>query len=140
VTLTRDTVVLSSAEPRQVVPVDLAAIPMSAAVVEVPVVRIENEALAPFTIRLRLVWGDADTFGGGQGGVVLGAFSVYPPDRSGRYMLGVSDELRTSRAALAARPQSSAALVLELQPVAPAWPQGRALRVHIAPVVWRGDP
>lgn len=131
---TGDTVVLTAAAPRAVVPLDLASIPAEAEVAEVRVARIENEAGTPFSVRLRLAWG------GAADGVALGVFTVHPPRRPGRYLLGVREELRSARAALRGSPGARASLVLELVPLAPGGFAGEALRVHVAPAVWRRAP
>ena len=129
VAVTRDTVLLTGAAPRAVIPLPPGRIPVDATALEVPIARIENEARVPFSFRARLAWGSAagDT-------VDLGTFSVYPPDRAGRYLVGVRGEMRPNVR------DAARALVLELEPITPGALQGRVLRVHVAPPAWRRGP
>lgn len=133
-----DTVVLTAAAPRATVPVDLARVAPAAEVAEVELARVENPAGVPFSVRLRLAWGADAAEAERAPGVVLGTLGAFPAEQGGRFVLGVADELRQARAALGAAPGTAAYMVLELVPIAPDRPLPASLRVHVAPVVFRG--
>jgi hypothetical protein len=127
-----DSTVLTAERPVASHPLDLAAVPRGATAVEVTLLRVENPSLTPFTVRVRLALGPpggalADT-------VVLGEFSAYPPDRAGRYVVGVPPQ---AAAALRAHGAGAAALVFELVPISPRAAPAQPVRVQVGRVAWR---
>ncbi|HEU4881532.1 MAG TPA: hypothetical protein VFT45_04780 [Longimicrobium sp.] len=131
-----DTVELSAFAPAAVLIVDVEQI-SGAAVAEVHLVRVENPAGDAFSLRVRLAWG-ADGSAAFRGeGVVLGTVGTYPVQAGGRFVLDVADEVRRARAAVRASSAETGLLVLELVPIAADRPLSDALRVRVAPVVWR---
>jgi hypothetical protein len=132
-----DTVVLTAAAPRVVLPVDLERVPTSAEVAEVHLARVENPTGRAFSVRVRLVWGADASAAEGGAGVMLGTLGAFPAQQGGRFVLGVADELRQARAGVRAVPGGRAYVVLEVVPIAENRPLSASLRVHVAPILWR---
>lgn len=132
-----DTVVLTAAAPRVVLPVDLERVPVAAEVAEVHLARVENPAGTAFSVRVRLVWGADASAAQASAGVVLGTLGAFPAQQGGRFVLGVGDELRQARAGVREARGGRAYVVLEVVPIAEGRPLSASLRVHVAPIVWR---
>jgi hypothetical protein len=120
--------VLDAGNPvaRLPVPADLVAAPP--AVLEVPVERVDNPGLIPFSVAVFLEWSPPG--GGSLRRAEVGRFAVHPPDRAGRFALdaaGVFSQVAADAAGVA--------LLIELEPLRASQPLGD-LRVHLGPVVW----
>ena len=125
-----DTLVLTAGRPAAERRLDLASA-RGATALEVTLLRIDNPSLTPFSVRVRIV--NAAMAGTAADTVVLGEFAVYPPDRTGRYVVGLPAE---EAARLRARGEGAAVLRLDLVPLAPV-PARQTIRVVAGPVVWR---
>jgi hypothetical protein len=107
-------------------------------VLEIPLVKISNPQEMSFAIFVSVEWSRPAQGGAGKEKVLLGNFTVYPPDRTGNYMLRASttfEKLKTLGADLS---RDQIVVVLEMKRTNPSQPWSR-VQVEIGPLRWRSD-
>jgi hypothetical protein len=107
-------------------------------ILEVPVVKIANPQKMSFSIFAFLEWSRPAQGPTGNDKILVGNFTIYPPDQTGSYMLRAStafDKLKGMGADLA---RDHVVILLEMKRTNPdkAW---SAVQVEIAPLRWRSD-
>jgi hypothetical protein len=131
-------VTLSETQPvaRIQLPASIRAAP--APTLEVPLVRISNPQEMSFSIFASLEWYRPTQGSTGKEKVLLGNFTVYPPDQTGTYMLRASTAFEKLKAMGADLIRDQVVLLLEMKRTNPnkAW---SAVLVEIAPLRWRSD-
>lgn len=128
--------ILSDTNPTGRVPIPAAFWSHPKPFLEVPISRIENASQISFSIFAYVEW--ASTSLGAPHRTLLGNFTVYPPDRTGTYVLRASEGLRPLVSSGIPPEERRASVLLELKPASPnsRW---RSIQVSVAPVRWRDD-
>jgi hypothetical protein len=109
-----------------------------APILEIPVVKISNPQEMSFSIFASLEW---RRYGQGSTGIekiLLGNFTVYPPDQTGSYMLRSSTAFEKLKAMGADLVRDQVVILLEMKRTNPnkAW---SAVVVEIGPLRWRSE-
>jgi hypothetical protein len=109
-----------------------------AATLEVPVVRISNPQEMSFSIFASLEWRRPAQASTGNEKIQIGVFTVYPPDRTGSYMLRASTAFEKLKAMGVDLGRDQVVILLEMKRTNPnkAW---SAVQVEIAPLRWKSD-
>lgn len=131
-------VTLTQMEPvtRIQLPASIRAAP--APILEIPVVKIANPQKMSFSIFAFLEWSPPAQGPTGSDKILVGNFTVYPPDRTGSYMLRASTAFEKLKGMGADLARDQVLIVLEMKRTNPdkAW---SSVQVEIAPLRWRSD-
>lgn len=109
-----------------------------APILEVPVLRISNPQEMSFSIFAFLEWSRPAQGPTGNDKILVGNFTIYPPDRTGSYMLRASTAFEKLKGMGADLARDQVVILLEMKRTNPnkAW---SAVVVEIAPLRWRSD-
>lgn len=131
-------VTLSEMQPlaRIQLPASIRAAPLP--ILEVPVVKISNPQEMSFSIFASLEWRRYSRGSAGNEKIPLGNFTVYPPDRTGSYMLRASTAFEDLKAMGADLSRDQVFILLEMKRTNPNRPWS-AVRVEIGPLRWRSS-
>ena len=109
-----------------------------AAVLEVPVVRISNPDKMSFSIFVYLEWCRPGEGPARNEKILVGNFTVFPPDRTGRYTVRTSTGFERLKTMGADLPRDQVVFLLEMKRTNPNKPWSTVV-VEIAPLDWRSD-
>lgn len=131
-------VTLSETQPvaRIQLPANIRAAP--APIVEVPIVSISNAQGMSFSIFAYLEWARSASGSSTRERVLLGNFTVYPPDQAGSYMLRASTAFEKLKAMGADTGRDQVVVLVEMKRTNPKQPWS-SVQVVIAPLRWRSE-
>jgi len=109
-----------------------------APILEIPLVRISNPQEMSFSIFVSLEWSRPAQRAAGKEKILLGNFTVYPPDRPGNYILRASTTFEKLKALGADLGRDQIVVALEMKRTNPNQPWS-PVEVEIGPLRWRSD-
>ena len=109
-----------------------------APIMEVSVIKISNPQEMSFSIFVSLEWRRHAQVSIQSEKVLVGNFTVYPPDRTGSYILRASTAFEKLKAMGADLARDEVVILLEMKRTNPDKPWS-SVQVEIAPLRWRSD-
>lgn len=126
-------VVLTNQQPAGSFPVAREIIASKPPIVFVSITRVVNPGITPFEIWVHLSFENRKR-SSGEKRVLVGNFSLYPPDKTGGFQLNAADAFRTLEEA--GKEQGEVRLEVEMRRIHD-WKRGTPIEVTVSPPVWR---
>ena len=126
-------VVLTNQQPAGSFPVAREILASKPAIVFVSITRVVNPDITPFEIWVHLSFENRKS-ASGEKRILVGNFSLYPPDKTGGFQLNAADAFRTLEEA--GKEQGEVRLEVEMRSLHD-MKRGTPIEVTISPPVWR---
>jgi hypothetical protein len=131
-------VTLTEIQPVARIPLPAAIRAAPAPILEIPLARISNPQEMSFSIFVSLEWSRTAQGAARKEKILLGNFTVYPPDRPGNYILRASTTFEKLKALGADLVRDQIVVALEMKRTNPNQPWS-PVQVEIGPLRWRTD-
>lgn len=109
--------VLNGQAPESTIPVDLAKLETFPETLTIEILEIENDTSTPFAIFVSLMWRAEQFDNVVTDTIFLGAFTVFPPDQPGRYIVDSSNAQRLLPPNLANQDSAVVTLLITLEAI-----------------------